>query len=310
MDVRLFAAQEVFMQQFSEDDVRRLLPMRECIEALRSAFREYAAGQAVNQPRRRLYLDTGSVLHALAGANSKYFGTKIYSSNPKHGANFFLLLFDAATARPLAQFDANHLGQIRTGAATGLAVDLLAPSDVGTLAVIGSGFQARTQVEAVRAVRDVKQVRVWSRHADKRASFAVEVGGEACDTAEQAVRAAEIVVTATWAKSPVLEAAWVRPDAIVCAVGSNDPGRREIPGELVEKAATLVLDDLAQGRMEAGDYCLALDDQGWERVISLATLVVEGPRRRPGISVFKSVGLGLEDVAAAAVVFEKAASQT
>jgi alanine dehydrogenase len=296
------------MLHFSEDDVRRLLPMRECIEALRSAFRDYGAGIAVNQPRRRLYLDTGSVLHALAGANQKYFGTKIYSSNPKHGANFFFLLFDAATAKPLAQFDANHLGQIRTGAATGLAVDLLAPSNVDTLAVIGSGFQARTQIEAVRAVRAVKEVRVWSRHADNRSAFAEQVGAVACDTAEQTVRDAAVVVTATWAKSPVIDASWVRSDALVCAVGSNDPGRREIPGDLLERASMLMIDDLTQGRIEAGDYCLALDDKGWEHVIPLAKVVAGAVTRQPGIAVFKSVGMGLEDVAAAAVVYDNHAA--
>jgi alanine dehydrogenase len=294
------------MLHFSEDDVCRLLPMRECIEALRSAFRDYAAGKAINQPRRRLYLDTGSVLHALAGGNSKYFGTKIYSSNPKYGANFFFLLFDAVTAKPLAQFDANHLGQIRTGAATGLAVDLLASPQADILAVIGSGFQARSQIEAVRAVRQLREVRVWSRHAENRSSFAAQVGGVACATGEQAVRDAAVIVTATWSKSPVIDAEWVRPDALVCAVGSNDPGRREIPAGLVERASMLVIDDLDQGRIEAGDYCLSLDAQGWERVTPLAQVVAGTVSRPDGIAVFKSVGLGLEDVAAAGFIFEQA----
>ena len=293
------------MKHFTEDDVRRLLPMAECIEALRTAFREYAAGKAANQPRRRLYLDTGSVLHTLAGANSKYFGTKVYSSNPKFGANFFVLLFDAATAKPLAQFEGNHLGQIRTGAATGLAVDLLASREAATLAIIGAGFQARTQVDAVRAVRNIKEVRAWSRHAEKREAFAADMNAVAVDTAEQAVRGADIVVTATWAKSPVLAAEWVHPEALVCAVGSNDPGRRELPGDLVSKASLLVVDDLTQGRMEAGDYCLALDEQGWEKVTPLTKVVAETGLRPPGIAIFKSVGLGLEDVAAAGLIYEK-----
>jgi len=294
------------MLQFAEADVRRLLPMRECIGALRSAFGEYATGQALNQARRRLYLDTGSVLHALAGANSKYFGTKIYSSHPKYGAYFFFLLFDAATAKPLAQFEANCLGQIRTGAATGLAVDVLAGRDADSLAVIGTGFQARSQIDAIRAVRNLKEVRVWSRQPENRAAFAAAAGARACETAEEAVRDAAIIVTATWAKSPVIEADWVRSDAVVCAVGSNDSRRREIPSDLVMRASLLVADDLDQARMEAGDYCLALDEKGWERVTPLAKLVAGGISRPPGIAVFKSVGLGLEDVAAAAVVFEKA----
>ena len=115
------------MIQFTEDDVVRLLPMTAAIESLRKAFTAYGNGEAQNQPRRRLILPTGAVLHSMAAAYGGYFGTKIYSTHPKHGAYFTFLLYDAATARPLAQFEANHLGQIRTGAASGLAADLLAP---------------------------------------------------------------------------------------------------------------------------------------------------------------------------------------
>src|SRR5580698_374466 len=105
----------------SEDQVRELLPMRECIRLMREVFKDLRDGTALNQPRRRLFLPTGSTLHSMAGASGKYFGTKIYSANPKFGANFFFLLFDADTARPLAQIEANYLGQIRTGAASGYA---------------------------------------------------------------------------------------------------------------------------------------------------------------------------------------------
>ncbi|HET8549769.1 MAG TPA: ornithine cyclodeaminase family protein [Bryobacteraceae bacterium] len=296
------------MVRFNEEQVRRLLSMPECIEALRSAFRAWAAGEALNQPRRRMRINTGSVLHSMAGAYGAYFGTKIYSTHARHGANFFFLLFDSATARPLAEFEANHLGQIRTGAATGLAVDVLAHRDVATVAVIGSGFQARTQVEAIRAVRSIRAVRVWSRTAEKRTRFAEEVGGENCASARQAIEDADVVITATSSRDPVLEAAWVPPGALVCAVGSNDPQRRELPGELIRHAGAVVADDIEQCRIEAGDLLLALDEAGWARVTALADYVAgntkPGDSRR--VTVFKSVGLGLEDVAAAAAVYEKA----
>jgi ornithine cyclodeaminase/alanine dehydrogenase-like protein (mu-crystallin family) len=295
------------MLRFTEEDVRWLLPMSECIEALRGAFRAYANGEAQNQPRRRMRLNTGSVLHSMAGAAGGYFATKIYSTNPRHGAHFFVLLFEAETGRPLAQFEANYLGQIRTGAATGLAVDVLAPADAATLAVIGSGFQARTQVEAVRAVRSLRSVRVWSRTPEKRARFADETGAEGCASAQEAVDGADIVVTATWSKEPVLEASWVRPGALVCAAGSNDPERRELPTSLVRDAGQIVADDIEQCRMEAGDLLLALDEAAWSGVVPLADLVAG--KTKPGdsrrVTVFKSVGLGLEDVAAAARVYEK-----
>src|SRR5580658_2703356 len=124
------------MLHITEEQVRELLPMRDCIRLIREVFKDLRTGAALNQPRRRLNLPTGSTLHSLAGAWGKYFGTKIYSSNPRVGANFFFLLFDAESARPLAQFEANYLGQIRTGAASGYATDVLASPDAATLAIV------------------------------------------------------------------------------------------------------------------------------------------------------------------------------
>src|SRR5580692_358906 len=183
----------------TEDQVRKLLPMRECIRLMREVFKGLRTGAALNQPRRRLYLPNGSTLHSLAGAWGKYFGTKIYSSNPKVGANFFFLLFDAETAKPLAQFEANWLGQIRTGAASGYATDLLSAPKAATLGVIGSGFQAAAQIAALREVRHLTDIRVWSRSEEKRNVFAQTTGARAVASAEEAVRDADIVVTATFA---------------------------------------------------------------------------------------------------------------
>src|SRR5579863_9936081 len=162
------------MLQVTEEQVRRLLPMREAVRLMRETFAALRTGAAVSQPRRRLSLPSGSTLHSMAGAWGKYFGTKFYSTNPKHGAHFFFLLFDAETGRPLAQLEANHLGKIRTGAASGYATDLLAATEASTLAIIGSGFQARTQFEAIRAVRNLSKVRVFSRNPANRAHFAAE----------------------------------------------------------------------------------------------------------------------------------------
>src|SRR5439155_12838792 len=111
-----------------------------------------ASGEAQNHPRRRLVLPTQATLHYMVGADDKYFGGKIYSTHARHGAHFFFLLFRAEDARPLAIFEANYLGQIRTGAASGLATDLLARQDASSVAIIGSGFQGRSQLEAMRAV--------------------------------------------------------------------------------------------------------------------------------------------------------------
>src|SRR5882724_7608438 len=152
----------------TESDVRALLPLDAAIDVLEAMFHRLATAESQNQPRRRLMLPSGSVLHYMAGADGAYFGAKIYSTNARHGAHFLFLLYSAADARPLAMMEANHLGQIRTGAASGYATKLLARPEAGSVGIIGSGFQARTQLEAMRTVRLVREVRVWSRSLEKR----------------------------------------------------------------------------------------------------------------------------------------------
>src|SRR5260370_28155192 len=181
------------MFYFTEADVQELLPVTECIRLMRLTLEALAEGRAQNQPRRRLILESGSVLHSMAGAYGNYFGTKVYSANPRYGAHFYFVLYDAKTAQPLAMMEANHLGQIRTGAASGYATDLLADPQAETLGIIGSGFQARTQLDAIRSVRPIKTVRVWSRSEEKRRRFAEEFSVTAVDSAEQALRGAQIV---------------------------------------------------------------------------------------------------------------------
>lgn len=298
------------MLTITESDVRRLLPMRDAIGLMRSVFEDLGNGKAQNQPRRRLVLSTGAVLHQLAGAYGKYFGAKIYSSHPKHGAHFLVLLYNAEDARPLAQIEANYLGQIRTGAASGFATDLLAKPDASTLAVIGTGFQARGQLEAMLAVRPFRSVKVWSRDAQKRERFAAEFDArvQPVPSAEEAVRGADVIVTATYSREPVLDAAWVAPGAHINAVGSNNAKRRELPSELIEAAGLIAVDSMEQARIESGDLLLALDEAGWKnpKLVELAE-IASGKRhyeRTTAPTIFKSNGLGVEDVAAAGFVYE------
>src|ERR1700738_3361271 len=131
------------MLYLSEADVQELLPMRDAVAVMRKTFEALAQGRAQNQPRRRLILETGSVLHSMAGAYGNYFGTKFYSTNPRYGAHFYFVLYDAKTAQPLAMMEANHLGQIRTGAAIGYATDVLGNPNAETLGMLGPGFLAR-----------------------------------------------------------------------------------------------------------------------------------------------------------------------
>ena len=200
----------------------------------------------------------------MAASDGKYFGAKIYATNPAHGAHFTFLLYAAEDARPLAHFEANYLGQIRTGAISGLATQLMARPDAASLGIVGSGFQARSQLAAMTAVRPIREVSVWSRDAEKRARFAAECSAAfqipvtAAATAEQAVAGMDIVVTATNARDPVIASEWIAAGTHVNAMGSNQAARRELPTELILRADRIAVDSLEQARMESGDLLLAL----------------------------------------------------
>jgi ornithine cyclodeaminase/alanine dehydrogenase-like protein (mu-crystallin family) len=262
-----------------------------------------------------LILPTGSVLHYMAASDGQYYGAKIYATNPRHGAHFLFLLYRAADAQPLAIIEANYLGQIRTGAASGLATKFMAREDATTLAIIGSGFQARTQLEAMLAVRKISEVRVWSRDPAKRAAFAAEATMDtrvvAVETAEEAVRGAQIVVTATFAKEPVLSSEWIAPGTHINAMGSNQANRREIPADLVRRADCIAVDSVEQARMESGDLLMALEEQEWNnsRIVEWKDVVtgrVQARTTPDQVTLFKSNGLAVEDVIAAAFVYERA----
>jgi ornithine cyclodeaminase/alanine dehydrogenase-like protein (mu-crystallin family) len=289
--------------------------MREAIRLVREAFRELASGEALNQPRRRMVLPTGAVLHSMAGGCGRYFGTKIYTTHPVHGAHFLFVLYEAATGAPLAIFEANYLGQIRTGAATGVATDLLSHKEADTLGIIGCGFQARSQVEAVLRVRPLRNVRAWSRSEARRRTFVGECSREfgvevqAVNSARDAVEGAQIVVTATSSKEPVLESGWIAAGAHINAVGSNQARRRELPEALIRRASLVAVDSIEQARIESGDLLLALDDDEWA-TLPVAELkdIVAGKadrKRAEDVTIFKSNGLGLEDVVAAGFVYEQ-----
>jgi ornithine cyclodeaminase/alanine dehydrogenase-like protein (mu-crystallin family) len=304
------------MLYFTESEVREMLPMGEAIRLMQQAFERLAAGEATNQPRRRLILPTGSVLHYMAASDGRYFGAKIYSAHARHCAHFLFLLYRAEDAQPLALMEANHLGQIRTGAVSGLATRYMARADAETLGIIGSGFQARSQLAAMLAVRTFRQVKVWSRDPDRRSAFAAECSAAfstkvtAMNTAEQAVRDSAVVVTATNAKDPVLSSEWVASGTHVNAMGSNQAKRRELPAGLIQRADWIVVDSIEQARMESGDLLLALDENGWSdpKLVELKDVVVSkvSHERRPAdITIFKSNGLALEDVICAGYIYEQ-----
>ena len=292
--------------------------MDQAVALMRTMFGQLRAGAAQNQPRRRMYLPTGSALHGMAGACGKYYGTKIYSTNARaRNAEFLFWLLDAETAKPLALLEANWLGQIRTGAASAYATDLLALPSANRLGVIGAGFQARSQVEAIAAVRKLDEIRVWSRQESNRARFVDDVqkslglNAIAASSAEDAVAGMPIVTTATWAKDPVVDAAWISPGTVVNAMGSNNPDRRELPADLIARAGRIVVDSIEVAKIEAGDLILAWNAEDWStpRLTELKDLEATPPRPVGEIAIFKSNGLGVEDVAVGGWVYEQAISR-
>jgi alanine dehydrogenase len=307
----------------SEEEVLACLPMSRAIELVELAFYQLADGSAINHPRRRVILPTGAVLHYMAAGTPEYFGLKAYSAHAKTGAHFEVLLYRSADALPLATIEANHLGQIRTGAATGVATKYLAREDASVAAIIGSGFQAQTQLEAVAHVRTLREVRVWSRKPERREEFArtcaekFNLNVRATETALKCVEGADIVVTATSSKVPVFDADWIAPGTHVNGTGSNWAERRELPAELVfGRAAIVAVDSVEVAKLESGDLLIPLRGSGGVAPdhdsfpgVELSGIVAGA---RPGrtsadqITVFKSNGLAVEDIAVAGYIYEEA----
>jgi alanine dehydrogenase len=302
----------------SEKDVIACLPMSKAIDLVEDAFRRLADGTAINHPRRRVILPTGSVLHYMAAGMPGYFGLKAYSANPKTGAHFEVLLYRSSDGLPVATLEANHLGQIRTGAATGVATRHLAREDASIAGIIGSGFQARTQLEALAAVRRLQEVRVWSRKKEKRDEFARRSAADfnlnvhALDSARECVEGAHVVVTATSSREPVIDAAWISPGTHVNAVGSNWAERRELPAELLlNRAAVVAVDSVEVAKIESGDLLIPWAERGGQKfpAVELSGIVagkIRGRTSADQITVFKSNGLAVEDVAVAGYVCEEA----
>jgi ornithine cyclodeaminase/alanine dehydrogenase-like protein (mu-crystallin family) len=302
----------------SENDVLSCLSMSKAIELVDHVFLQLAEGKAVNHPRRRVILPTGAVLHYMAAGTPEYFGLKAYSAHAKTGAHFEVLLYRSADGMPLATLEANYLGQIRTGAASGVATKYLARENANIAAIIGSGFQAETQLEAVANVRKLSEVRVWSRKSERREKFAqhcaekFSLNVRATETARECVEGSDIVVTATASKEPVLESDWIAPGTHVNGSGSNWAQRRELPTALVyEKAALVAVDSIEVAKLESGDLLIPLTEPGSRSFpgVELAEIVAG---KRPGrtsadqITIFKSNGLAVEDIAVAGYVYEEA----
>ncbi len=307
----------------SEADVTELLDMKTAVEAVEECFRLFGEGMAQNQPRRRV-MGGESVLHFMAAGSADLgklgggaTGVKVYTSS-KGGVRFTVLLYDD-DGSPLAVMQANKLGQLRTGAASGVASRYLARKDSRHVGMIGTGWQARGQLSALKEVRPIERVLAFGRDEGRCRTFCREMEAslgipvEPAPSAEACVRDADIIVTATRAKDPVVLADWIRPGIHINAVGSNWNNRREMDTASVLRCSRKTVDTLQVARLEAGDLIIPVEEGAlsWEEVEDLGEIVAG---KRPGresddeITLFCSQGMALEDVAVGRCIYESAVS--
>jgi ornithine cyclodeaminase/alanine dehydrogenase-like protein (mu-crystallin family) len=298
-----------------EADIQELVEMDDVIAAVELAMAELGEGTAQNEPRRRLF-PPGGLLNVMFATypGGKCTGVKAYSV--ANGRARFLLTVFGLDGSLQALIEADFLGTYRTGAASAVAIRHLGPRVPATVALIGAGWQATSQALALSRVLTIKELRIFSRNAERRTNFAREqgeqlgIGAVAVATAEQAVRGADVVVTMTTSKSPVIEADWVEPNALVIAAGSNYSHKTELPAELVERAQSVVVDQLAAAQLESGDLIQAhaAGKFDWGRAVEFGDVVAGKWKRpdKPGITLFESHGLAIWDLAAASTVLPAA----
>ena len=310
----------------SESDVRVLLPAEKLIDAMRDALARFSTGQ-VTQPLRSVIQvdDRPSFLGVMPACMRQpaALGAKVvavFSGNagadlPTHLATIILL--DPATGELLAILDGRYITEARTAAVSAVATDLLSREDADSLAIIGTGVQARSHLDAIGRVRRLREVRIWSRDPNHSASFLEEMQPRSAapirpaESARAAVEQASIVVLATSSPGPVVLDAWIEDGTHVCAVGACRPDEREMEGPLVARAR-LFVDSRAAALAEAGDVIQAIGE-GLITADHIAGEIGEvvagrrsGRRTRDQVTVFKSLGLAVEDIAAAHLAYEQA----
>ncbi len=294
----------------NETEVRQLLTMPLALDAVEEAHRELALGKAVDVPRQRTRLPQ-TALHILQGAlpGRDAIGYKAYTSN-RSGVRFLVHLFSAAGGTLRAVLEADFLGMMRTGAASGVATRVLARPDAQILGVFGAGWQAEGHIEAIAAVRDLRKVKVFARNAERLAEFCARMSERlsievvpAC-SAEEAVRGSDIVSTITTASTPLFEAGWLSPGTHINAAGSNSLIRREIGEDVLKVCRPIVVDSVDTALKEAGDLLPVLEKGrlSERQLVELGDVLVG---RLPGrtspeqITLFESQGLAIQDISLA-----------
>lgn len=304
----------------TEEDVRQLLTMEMALEAVSEVLRKQALEEAVNIPRARSQTDH-AMLHLMSGACKTLgiMGYKAYTTSRKNTL-FHVGLFDGKSGALLALIQADYLGQMRTGAASGVATQFMARPEAQDLGLFGTGKQARTQLQAVAKVRKLRRVHVYSPNEEHRKEFAQEMTGCCqCDVVpvarpELAAQEMDIVITATSSREPVLHGSWLAEGTHLNVIGSNFLAKAEVDEDTIRRSEIIVVDSKDQARLEAGDLTSALEDGTlhWSDVYELGQVIVgryPGRSHPQDITMFKSLGIALEDIAVAGKLYAKAKTQ-
>ena len=305
------------IRYLTENEVKQLLTMKDAVSLVEEAMKARADGRASDVPRVRTRVPQGT-LHVLEAAapDLNRIGYKAYYSSPT-GTRFHVHLYDMAKGPLEAILEASHLGMVRTGAASGVATRYLAREDASIVAMIGAGKQAVGQLEAVCEVRNIREVRVWSRKADTARNFCDALSGRlkldmrVAESGAEAVRGAHIVNVITKAANPVLLGEWLEPGQHVNAAGSNSLVRRELDQAAVKRAGYITVDSRNTARNESGDL-LPLTESGvldWDALTEIGEVIVGRARRRSSpdeITLYESHGMGIQDLYVAHRVLELA----
>jgi ornithine cyclodeaminase/alanine dehydrogenase-like protein (mu-crystallin family) len=298
----------------SESDVDELLTPVEAVDVIEECCRRIAAGAVTMLPRRRLPLPGGSyAVMAATDVELGYAGHKSYTV-VDGSQEFVVCLFEVESGRLAAVIEADRLGRLRTGAASGVAARYLARRGAASVGVIGCGRHAESQLAAVRAaVPGLERAVAWCRTPERLRSFCSRTGAEPGEGPQEA-GAQDVVVTATTSKDPVLRGDWLREGALVCAIGANDPSARELDNEVLRRASFVCCDSLEQARLESGDLIepVSAGVLDWLEVHELHEVVAGEVAGRAGerdIVLFKSNGIAPWDVAAGAAALARAAER-
>jgi ornithine cyclodeaminase/alanine dehydrogenase-like protein (mu-crystallin family) len=298
-----------------EEEVEQILSMDDAVRVLEETFRHQGLGNIINHPRLRIRTEK-SMLHYLAGAvpHMKVMGYKAYTSY-KGGVKFRIFLHNIETGELLSIMDGNFMGMIRTGAATGVATKYMSKANSDVVGIFGTGWQARGQLMGVASVRKVKVIKAYSRNAEKRKLFCDEmekllkIETIPVEKSQDVVDKADIIITSTTSVEPVFKGEWLQGGVHINAIGGNFLFKREIDETTVQRSNVIVVESKEQSKVEAGEF-LPLIEKGrlqWNEIHEIGEVVAgkaKGRTKDEEITLFKSLGIAIEDIAVAAHIYE------